>query len=404
MSKLFLDKINKLFTLTFFFSIIILSVLYIFNSGLPQPGYIVAFISSLILIFINHKKILFLIKMNKIGLLFFVYCIIINLSYYVYFKNNSFLYSTFHWIYGLTILATVLSIKYDDLIFLYIKKLIISILIIISLSYLLGFGAYTFWPRYQFLFNGPNQLGYYLICIGIIYLVVTKAKIDKHFFIVYGLLVFCSLSTGGRSVYIGLFIFLSIFIFLNRSDLKVIFYLLLISSFIVILYSLISLPVCKSNIASKTDSKYSSCLFQNNSNENDKVFLKSLKRFNMSDLADPSSKYSGVLYQLDVRGYLRFINHPQYLFFGAGQGFDERFDSKYGYEVHSSVASVIFYYGICGSILFFIFVWKLFVFKVNLVFLLPIFFYGFFTYGLRSPFFWLTLGFVALPSNLFSRK
>ena len=54
------------------------------------------------------------------------------------------------------------------------------------------------------------------------------------------------------------------------------------------------------------------------------------------------SLYISAVKQLEVRGYLRIIQYPQYLFFGAGQGMDERFDNINGYEVHSSFAGVLF--------------------------------------------------------------
>lgn len=109
--------------------------------------------------------------------------------------------------------------------------------------------------------------------------------------------------------------------------------------------------------------------------------------------------------QLLARGYMRVVQYPQYLLYGAGQGKDDRFGGLNGdyYEIHSSPVAVLFYYGIVGFLLFAAFLWKLFSSKINLLFLSPLLVYGLFTYGLRSPYFWLALGFLVFMPDLLSK-
>jgi hypothetical protein len=52
------------------------------------------------------------------------------------------------------------------------------------------------------------------------------------------------------------------------------------------------------------------------------------------------------------RGYDRIVNHPEYLFFGAGEGDYQRFRSELISELHSSYGTILFCYGIVGAALF----------------------------------------------------
>ena len=131
-----------------------------------------------------------------------------------------------------------------------------------------------------------------------------------------------------------------------------------------------------------------------------------LNRFAELCTSCSSTDYYSIEYQLRARGYLRLIDYPQYLIFGAGQGMDERFGDLDGftYEIHSSLFGLWFYYGLTGIILFVVAIYKLFNNKANIILLAPVFVYGLFTYGLRSPYFWLILGFVALSPNILNKN
>ena len=93
------------------------------------------------------------------------------------------------------------------------------------------------------------------------------------------------------------------------------------------------------------------------------------------------------------RGYDRVLNHPEYLFFGAGEVDNSRFDSFLGGELHSSLANLLFSYGIIGVVLFLniiIYIIKGNKFEYYYV-LMPIFMYSLTHMGLRNPFFWIVL-------------
>jgi len=58
------------------------------------------------------------------------------------------------------------------------------------------------------------------------------------------------------------------------------------------------------------------------------------------------------------RGYDRILAHPQYWWFGAGEGATERFGEYSGLEIHSSFGNMLFAYGVVGISLFLILLWK----------------------------------------------
>jgi hypothetical protein len=87
-------------------------------------------------------------------------------------------------------------------------------------------------------------------------------------------------------------------------------------------------------------------------------------------------------------------NHPEYLIFGAGEGGYNRFDTFIeDHEMHSSFGTIVFCYGIPGTILFIMFVFSLLK-KLPwyyVLYSLPLFSYGVTHMGLRFTIFWVAL-------------
>jgi hypothetical protein len=100
---------------------------------------------------------------------------------------------------------------------------------------------------------------------------------------------------------------------------------------------------------------------------------------------------------LASRGYDRLVNHPEYLFFGAGEGAYERFRSAlypWG-EIHSTLGTFFFCYGIVGLGLFACGLF--FACRRDLragLYLVPAFVYGTAHHGGRAAFFWALVAFV----------
>lgn len=71
------------------------------------------------------------------------------------------------------------------------------------------------------------------------------------------------------------------------------------------------------------------------------------------------------------RGYTRFLEYPEYIFLGAGEALNERFETKNGF--HSSYGSILWAYGLVGFIL--LFTYHSFCFRIvdySILFLVPL--------------------------------
>jgi hypothetical protein len=97
-----------------------------------------------------------------------------------------------------------------------------------------------------------------------------------------------------------------------------------------------------------------------------------------------------------TRGYDRIANHPEYIVLGAGEGAYERFRSAiFAFEIHSSFGTILFCYGIPGTLLFGLALF--FICKPDPrigLYMVPAFIYGTSHQGLRFASFWVMLAFL----------
>ena len=96
------------------------------------------------------------------------------------------------------------------------------------------------------------------------------------------------------------------------------------------------------------------------------------------------------------RAYDRIWTHPEYLLFGAGEGGRSRFGVGKIFEIHSTLGTLLFSYGIIGFGLFALAFWQVFWRKAwfSVVFLGPAMLYGLTHNGLRVTFFWMLLALI----------
>lgn len=98
---------------------------------------------------------------------------------------------------------------------------------------------------------------------------------------------------------------------------------------------------------------------------------------------------------LSDRGYDRIITHGEHLVFGAGEGAYDRFQTKTGYiiELHSSLATMLFCYGIAGLGLFLYLFWQIAraCGAGSLVYFAPAALYSLTHNGLRQTEFWILI-------------
>lgn len=104
---------------------------------------------------------------------------------------------------------------------------------------------------------------------------------------------------------------------------------------------------------------------------------------------------------IEDRGIDRIVDNPEYLLIGSGEGAHERFH-PFGLELHSSVAGIVFYYGVTGLAAFALFILSLVrgLPMSFLAYLAPTAIYSLFHNGLRFRIFWLLLAVVAVIHGL----
>ncbi|MDH3744186.1 MAG: hypothetical protein OES47_03680 [Acidobacteriota bacterium] len=95
------------------------------------------------------------------------------------------------------------------------------------------------------------------------------------------------------------------------------------------------------------------------------------------------------------RGYDRIAHHPTYLILGAGEGGLDRVESQFEGELHSTVGTLLFSYGVAGTFLFFSFLFSLIGRRPTIyLYVAPVFLYGLTHQGLRFTHFWILWAFI----------
>lgn len=342
---------------------IILSQFYIFNSGTPQPAHYLIAISGLFFC-VAQKKFYLYWKNNysKYICFFVIYQFFVNFIFSIIYQSTDFLLQSLYIFYGYFIFLLISN----SALYLFNSILKISIfawygLLILSCIALLGFGENKFDARYNGYFNDPNQMAFWVLCITSIILSVNKSKFYQitAFFMSSMLIIL----TTSRSGLIGYFILLLGFLssFFNNYYININYKKFIMSFFIIIAIIFLFIYIVSADVGAIS------------------FFI---NRFHEVDLFE----------QARVRGYLRVFFFPEYLIFGSGHGLDYRFYSEY--EIHSTLAALLFYYGVFGFFLFVAFCFSNFKnlsFSHKLFYLAP-FLYSLTTFGMRTPIFWIFLG------------
>lgn len=349
----------------FFLAGIFFIPFYLWSSGLPQISHLFL-LMSFATYFIAQRTVRF-DSINLLLMAFICYIFIINSFYFIEHYDFEFLVSSFQLLFNFIIFYLVSRYLIDDR-FIFKRFLIIySFSSMIQLVvYFIGAGNIEFYPRYSGTFNDPNQMAYWcLTSLVVIVLLKSFLALSNKSFVallfVYSFLLYITLS---RSALLSLFfvalILIAEIIIKNPSRFVLIFLLLIIFF-----------------LLNDVGEFYKALAFD----------LTIAERLNV-DLVS----------QADERGYSRFKDYPEYLLFGSGQGYHERFNMNKDFdyrsiEMHSTWAGLLHYYGVVGCFLFLIFLGAIFS-RLSLqekLLLCSTFIYGFFTYSLRSPNFWIIL-------------
>ncbi len=348
---------------------ILLFPVYIFKSGLPQPGDVLMLL-LVPAVFMTGNNRLFpaAILPTRALILFTCYIVLVNVawtialdSYALVDTKNGFLFTLTYYIYNgvFFLLALVLYTRYRErFLWLTLQLTLTSVVLQVLISFVFSRGA----SRSSVLFNNPNQLGYFAVLSASI-LCFGKRR----------------LGLGTVPATIGLLA--SAYLALLSSSKAA-----LGATAILVIVGLLSNPrfIVVSVLAA--------LLLLVSSDKVTEAIDRTRYRFD----TDESAGF------FEERGYDRIMDNKQHWFFGSGEGGYRRFKetSAIGsHELHSSAGTIFFCYGFIGSALFAVFCWR--VMQGGrlryMLMLLPAFAYGLTHQGLRFTLLWVLLAmFIAL--------
>ncbi|CEN89201.1 hypothetical protein [Paraclostridium sordellii] len=362
-----------------FLLFIFLKQFYIFSSGGLQPSDILFLISFGAYIFYSIKKqALNINKIDKYMLMFVFMTTSINIFYFCIYLRGDFLMSSFYYVYNLFVV-----ILFNELIkdFKFIKNLLKIVKISLwvqTLIYFLGLGRYYEGIRYMGTFNDPNQMAFYIYMLFMI-IVILSDILEYKLNIFYKLItIFLVLETGSTGILLGISSFWLIYLILKilTNKMKIQFNKKI--PIIVTSISFIFIIIMTQNI-DKVISKV-----------DDATILKRLEQ----KISEISSKEKSNNEETIIRdrGIDKLMLYPEKLLLGSGQGYYGRFSKAYHQaEVHSTLPSILFYYGIIPTII--IVIWFIksiqYVPKELYAIYISLIIESFTLLNQRQPFFWI---------------
>lgn len=374
-NNLSLDRLGAMIPLIMWVLYCLLSPIYVFDSGLPQPADYVMIIAlyALVKYAIACKQLP--IKSYHRSIIipafgFVLYVVLLSLFWSFKLSETAILWSPVYYGYDVIVLTMglVLGAIYREQ-FLKFTVLATTIIIIIQIMYMFIAEDYGFYMRgtgYAIrgtgFFSNPNQFGYFallamMITVSSIWVGAIGYRLGM---IAVSACVFAAVLSMSYAANLALAIFIFLLLLYRFS--------IVIISGIIIVILIAYLAIDPSIIEAKISMLQSKFVAAN-------------------DFYLP-------------RGYFRIYEYPKYLLLGAGEGAVYRFGTER--EFHSTIGTLLFCYGIPGTILFFSMIWR--IIRINIscgfIFIAPPLIYGIAHQGLRFTFFWVTLSCISLAIYL----
>jgi hypothetical protein len=364
------DKTTGLILMVGWIAYIILSPLYFFESGLPQiADYIILAVSGLaILIYFLKKKIIF----NRVYafLAFMVvlfFCI--NITNYIFYRDDLFLYASVYYLFNaFAFLATVILFKYAPSQMRHYAAVAIFISLVMQVLWITFMDSNSPF-RETGSFNNPNQLGYWALLSSCYILILRYGEKMRWFDLIAFLICayICSIALS-RAVIVSFALIFLAFFMARYVSLTVKIGI----SLCVTLYSFFQIAIF----------------------DNPAFIIENLGALTrVIERVQTIQTESGVLSE---RGYQRILDNPQYLIYGAGEGYYARFreGNRVALELHSGLGTILFSYGVLGFVLFSGFILSIFQRAPILFWILlaAIMAYGITHQHVRFTGFWIFLG------------
>ena len=356
---------------------LVTSIFYIFPSGTPQPAdFLLLFTIAATLLIAWRRAPNEPVLYISIAL-FSGWIVLVNVVWFFINPDFVFLKKTSFYLYNAMVVLFVITAGYHD--FERLKVVVWWSCVIALLAQLvyLEFVFHGLGKRATGTFNNPNQLGYWaLLMMACLAVVKERAPLRALDILALGAgfyVLMLSLSKAASISGMLLILLILAFCRLQRSSGLVLAILLALG----LIFQLASGGL--------------------------------VERFmSFEAVTNLEHRLSGIGKQEDDsllhRGYVRLIQHPQYLAFGAGEGGFERLSAeaeKQGKELHSTLGTILMSYGLVGLGLFGLLLFVIFARAplASVAYLAPVMLYSITHVGIRFSEFWVFLGLVYAQSR-----
>lgn len=305
---------------------LLLKPFYVFDSGLPQPAdFLLAALA--IGVFMRGQVVLARrhVSFTLWACLFFVYVSLVNGAWAVILSSPVSLVQTLSF-YTFNFVATIVFFTYYQAsgrrLLLYTGNAVAASLLMQALLMIPGIAGYS-GGRIVAYFNNPNQLGYFaLLGMALLVVLACKVRISQPLLLgsfMAGLLLL-SISLSKAAMVSAILLVPALWPLLTQNSRRVLAFTLLLS---ILLTQLQFISPGGHPLVTAVTQRLSSIG------------------------VDGDDTLAG-------RGYDRIVNHPEYLFLGAGEvAIGSRdFDSSIALELHSTLGNILFSYGVIGLWLF----------------------------------------------------
>ncbi|MFN4354443.1 hypothetical protein [Parvibaculum sp.] len=336
--------------------------IYVFDSGLPQPADFVLALGTLVMLTAARIPKQFA---DIIGLFaaLAIYCVFISGVWTLLIADPDMLRPAMYYVYNIAAFVAILMLytRCPNFFFRTVRLMLLFALGSILVQYLLFYDASRI--RQMLGFNNPNQPAYFSLCLlSIALLLLYAGKISRLQFLAcyffFSWIVLISLSMTALAALL-LASFLA-FLLLWKGSVKEVL--------VAVTLAAVGLAAASSYVV-----------------RNDR-FLESFETRMTMDRAQGKIDDVGVR-----RGYSRIIELPHLAIFGAGESGRHRFDIKHRQEIHSSIGTILFSYGLFGLFVYLYF--HVYVLRKGglfpfLILMVP-FTYSLTHQGLRTTMFWI---------------
>jgi hypothetical protein len=351
------------------------SSIYVFPSGLPQPGDVLLLLTIAATLMLRARAIPSYGLLNALLGLFVSWVVLVNFSWFLIIQDYQFIHRTLFYIFNVFVVLFVVSLgshNYSALQNLIVRCAVIALIANFIYVYFFYEGASS---RATGSFNNPNQMGYWALLM-MTCLAVAKRRSSLNLIDIIAIMCgsYIILLSLSKAAAVSSMVFLAILIL--SSQWRPTTAVCLVAALAI--FAVFELGT-NNVVTSIRDSGPVAAM------------IKRLENIGQQDDDTPAG-----------RGYDKLLHRPEYIAFGAGEGAFVRLSPRGSHqEFHSSLGTILMSYGIIGLALFSCLIGYVFLRGsfVSALYLIPIMLYGLTHMGLRQSLFWILVGLVYIDTE-----